>query len=196
MPGHSNKQRTIVTEVGWPPNPWRRDFITQRVKRLDFAALKKISRVMTDTGLVASRLRSLWSVVIRMAWHSAGTYRTGDGPRWRGQRPTALRPLNSWPDNVSLDKARRLLWPIKQKWSQDFVGRPDDPHRKCRARNDGFKTFGFGGGRRDVWERIRTSTGAARPPGSGATSATRMAQKAWPRTVACSFPTTMRMARS
>jgi catalase (peroxidase I) len=107
---------------------------------------------------------------IRMAWHSAGTYRITDGRGGAGAGQQRFAPLNSWPDNANLDKARRLLWPIKQKYGQDLLGRPLILTGNVALESMGFKTFGFAGGRADVWEPEELYWGP-RAPG-WATSAT------------------------
>ena len=122
---------------------------------LDYAGLKK------DLAAVMTNSQSWWPadfghygpLFIRMAWHSAGTYRVGDGRGGGGRGQQRFAPLGSWPDNVNLDKARRLLWPIKQKygrkisWADLFILAGN-----VALETMGFETFGFGGGRPDVWE--------------------------------------------
>jgi catalase-peroxidase len=155
----------------WWPQQLRVDLLNQHSERsnplgeafdyraafqsLDYAALKgDIKAVLTDS-------QSWWpadwgtyaGLFIRMAWHSAGTYRIADGRGGGGRGQQRFAPLNSWPDNVSLDKARRLLWPVKQKYGQkiswaDLIILAGN----VALENSGFRTFGFGAGREDVWE--------------------------------------------
>ena len=127
----------------------------EEFKTLDLDALKQdIEAVMTTSqDWWPADYGHYGPLFIRMAWHSAGTYRIGDGRGGAASGTLRFAPLNSWPDNVSLDKARRLLWPIKQKYGRKiswadlmvFTG-------NCALESMGFKTFGFAGGREDVWE--------------------------------------------
>ena len=137
-------------------NPMEEEFnYAKEFNSLDLAAVKK------DLAALMTNSQEWWPadfghygpLFIRMAWHSAGTYRTGDGRGGAGRGQQRFAPLNSWPDNVSLDKARRLLWPIKQKYGRkiswaDLMILTGN----VALETMGFKTFGFAGGREDTWE--------------------------------------------
>ncbi|MPW11303.1 catalase/peroxidase HPI [Paraburkholderia sp. CNPSo 3155] len=160
-----------TTNRDWWPKQLRLDLLSQHshksnpldpgfnyaeaFKTLDLAALKKdLAALMTDSqDWWPADFGHYGPLFVRMAWHSAGTYRTNDGRGGGGRGQQRFAPLNSWPDNVSLDKARRLLWPVKQKYGQkiswaDLLILTGN----VALENMGFKTFGFAGGREDTWE--------------------------------------------
>ena len=140
-------------------NPMGTDFdYAKEFQGLDLAAVKKdLAALMTDSqDWWPADFGHYGGLFIRMAWHSAGTYRTGDGRGGGGRGQQRFAPLDGWPDNVSLDKARRLLWPIKQKYGRkiswaDLMILTGN----VALESMGFKTFGFGGGREDSWEPDR-----------------------------------------
>jgi len=167
----SGKAHSGTSNQDWWPNQLKLGMLHQHSPKadpfgaaLDYAAAFRtldLDALKHDIEAVMTTSQDWWPadfghygpLFIRMAWHSAGTYRIGDGRGGAGAGTLRFAPLNSWPDNGNLDKARRLLWPVKQKYGQTiswadlmvFAG-------NCALESMGFKTFGFGGGREDVWE--------------------------------------------
>jgi catalase-peroxidase len=142
---HSNKSNPLGEQFNY----------AEAFKSLDLAAVKAdLTKLMTDSqDWWPADFGHYGGLFIRMAWHSAGTYRVGDGRGGGGRGQQRFAPLNSWPDNVSLDKARRLLWPIKQKYGQKISWA--DLYiltGNVALESMGFKTFGYAGGREDTWE--------------------------------------------
>ena len=163
--------RKVQTNTDWWPNQLNLKVLHQHSnlsdpmgEKFDYAKEFKsldLNAVIKDLHAVMTDSQDWWPadfghygpLFIRMAWHSAGTYRTGDGRGGAGAGQQRFAPLNSWPDNVNLDKARRLLWPIKQKYGRkiswaDLMVLAGN----VALESMGFKTFGFGGGREDTWE--------------------------------------------
>ena len=169
--GHDQSAGAGTSSKDWWPKQLRVDLLNQHSNRsnplgedfdyrkefskLDYSALKgDIRTLLTDSqSWWPADWGSYVGLFIRMAWHGAGTYRSMDGRGGAGRGQQRFAPLNSWPDNVSLDKARRLLWPIKQKYGQKISWA--DLYilaGNVALENSGFRTFGFGAGREDVWE--------------------------------------------
>jgi catalase-peroxidase len=170
-PVHSHTSGGGTTNQDWWPNQLNLDILSQQSSKsdplgegFDYAEAFKsldLEAVKKDLRELMTKSQDWWPadfghygpLFIRMAWHSAGTYRTGDGRGGAGHGNQRFAPLNSWPDNVNLDKARRLLWPIKQKYGQkiswaDLMILTGN----VALESMGFKTIGFAGGRPDIWE--------------------------------------------